>query len=101
MKNLTFEELMELFIRSKKYKNYEEILNINLEFERRINKKKLLEKKPTRTSISGFNQTQEWLDENSNLKKNEEYNEKSLDSKKNSKNKLRQDSDINKKNTLW
>ena len=33
MKNLTFEELMELFIRSKKYKNYEEILNINLEFE--------------------------------------------------------------------
>mgnify|MGYP001384791011 CR=1 FL=1 len=101
MKNLTFEELMDLFIRSKKYKNYEEILNINLEFERRINKKKLLEKKPTRTSISGFNQTKEWLNENSNLKKNEEYNEKSLDSKKNSKNKLRQDSDINKKNTLW
>ena len=68
MKNLTFEELMELFIRSKKYKNFEVILNINLEFERRINKKKLLEKKPTRTYFR-FHQTKEWLDENSNLKK--------------------------------
>ena len=61
MKNLKFEDLMDLFLRSKNNKNYEEILSIHQEFERRVEKRKLMGKKPMKTSISGFQQTKLWL----------------------------------------
>ena len=57
-------------------------------------------KKPMRTSISGLKQTRLWLNENNNLKN--ENNQKTNENKNKLKNKnLRNDSDVNKKNTLW
>ena len=40
MQNLSFEDLMSLFSRSQKNNDYDEILNINKEFERRVSKRK-------------------------------------------------------------
>ena len=44
MQNLSFEDLMGLFLISKKNSDYEEVLNINKEFERRVSKRKLMQK---------------------------------------------------------
>ena len=71
MQNLSFEDLMSLFSRSQKNNDYDEILNINKEFERRVSKRKLMGKKPMRTSLSGFEQTRERLEKNSELKTTE------------------------------
>tara|TARA_A100001015_G_C14931556_1_gene688669 strand:- start:780 stop:1085 length:306 start_codon:yes stop_codon:yes gene_type:complete len=101
MKNLSFEDLINLFKRAKDSKDYQEIQEIYNEFERRVIKRKLMGQKPMKTSISGFEQTLEWLNTNSHLKENENNNETNKEHKTKSKNKLRQDSDINKKNTLW
>ena len=74
-KDLSFEDLMNIFLKSQKNKDHQEILNINKEFERRVSKRKLLGKKPMRTSVSGLEQTQKWLENNSELKtKNNEEN---------------------------
>ena len=106
MKNLTFEELMDLFLISKENKNYTEVLNINSEFKRRVNKRKMMNKKPMKTSLSGLNQTEEWLNLNSFLKDEIDENLKNKDvlkdktSKIRNKN-LREPTDISKKNTLW
>ena len=100
MKNLKFEELMDLFTRSKNNKNYEEIISIHNEFERRVEKRKLMGKKPMRTSISGLEQTRLWLNDNNNLKN--EKNQKTSENKNKLKKKnLRNDREVNKKNTLW
>lgn len=101
IQKLSFEDLMDLFSRSQKNNDYDEILNINKEFQRRVNKRKLMGKKPIRTSLSGLEQTQEWLEKNSELKtteRNECYDE---DQKKKLKKKLREDTDISKKDSLW
>jgi len=106
MKNLTFEELMDLFLSSKENKDYKEVLKINSEFKRRVNKRRLMNKKPMKTSLSGLNQTEEWLNLNSFLKDEIDENLKNKDvlkdktSKIRNKN-LREPTDINKKNTLW
>jgi hypothetical protein len=101
MQNLSFEDLMGLFSRSQKNNDYDEILNINKEFERRVNKRKLMGKKPIRTSLSGFEQTLEWLKKNSKLKKVDPYENIDQDQKNKLKKRLREDTDINKKNSLW
>ena len=101
MQNLSFEDLMSLFSRSQKNNDYDEILNINKEFERRVNKRKLMGKKPIRTSLSGFEQTLEWLKKNSKLKKVDPYENIDQDQKNKLKKRLREDNDINKKNSLW
>ena len=101
MQNLSFEDLMSLFSRSQKNNDYDEILNINKEFERRVNKRKLMGKKPIRTSLSGFEQTLEWLKKNSKLKKVDPYENIDQDQKNKLKKRLREDTDINKKNSLW
>ena len=101
MQNLSFEDLMGLFSRSQKNNDYDEILNINKEFERRVNKRKLMGKKPIRTSLSGFEQTLEWLKKNSKLKKMDPYENINQDQKNKLKKRLREDTDINKKNSLW
>ena len=101
MQNLSFEDLMGLFSRSQKNNDYDEILNINKEFERRVNKRKLMGKKPIRTSLSGFEQTLEWLKKNSKLKKVDPYENIDQDQKNKLKKRLREDNDINKKNSLW
>ena len=98
MKNLKFEDLMDLFLRSKKNKNYEEILSIHQEFERRVEKRKLMGKKPMKTSISGFEQTKLWLNNNEDLANR---NIKKINNIKSKRRNLRNESDINKKNTLW
>ena len=67
MNRLSFEDLMELFSDAKKERNFDEITKINKEFERRVKKRKLMGKKPVRTSLSGLNQTSEWLNNNSEL----------------------------------
>ena len=67
MKNLSFEDLMNIFLKSQQIKDYQVIFNINKEFERRVTKRKLMGKIPMRTSISGLEQTQEWLTKNSDL----------------------------------
>ena len=67
MKNLSFEDLMNIFLKSQQVKDYQVIFNINKEFERRVTKRKLMGKKPMRTSVSGLEQTQEWLTKNSDL----------------------------------
>ena len=101
MQNLSFEDLMSLFSRSQKNNDYDEILNINKEFERRVIKRKLMGKKPMRTSLSGFEQTQEWLEKNSELMKVEPNENIDQDQKNKLKKRLREDTDINKKNPLW
>ena len=101
MQNLSFEDLMGLFSRSQKNNDYDEIHNINKEFERRVNKRKLMGKKPIRTSLSGFEQTLEWLKKNSKLKKVDPYENIDQDQKNKLKKRLREDTDINKKNSLW
>ncbi len=98
MKNLKFEDLMDLFLRSKKNKNYEEILSIHQEFERRVEKRKLMGKKPMKTSISGFEQTKLWLNNNEDLANK---NIKKVNNIKSKRRNLRNENDINKKNTLW
>ena len=98
MKNLKFEDLMNLFLRSKKNKNYEEILSIHQEFERRVEKRKLMGKKLMKTSISGFEQTKLWLNNNEDLAKK---NIKKVNNIKSKRRNLRNENDINKKNTLW
>ena len=62
MRNLNFLELMEIFLKSKKEKDYEEILNVNKEFARRVKKRELMGIKPIKTSMLGLEQTQKWLD---------------------------------------
>ena len=89
---------MDLFLRSKKNKNYEEILSIHQEFERRVEKRKLMGKKPMKTSISGFEQTKLWLNNNEDLANR---NIKKINNIKSKRRNLRNESDINKKNTLW
>ena len=106
MKNLTFEELMDLFLISKENNNYTEVLNINSEFKRRVNKRKTMNKKPMKTSLSGLNQTEEWLNLNSFLKDKVDENLKNGDISKDKTSKirnknLREVTDINKKNSLW
>ena len=101
MQNLSFEDLMGLFSRSQKNNDYDEIHNINKEFERRVNKRKLMGKKPIRTSLSGFEQTLEWLKKNSKLKKVDPYENIDQDQKNKLKKRLREDTDINKKDSLW
>ncbi len=98
MKNLKFEDLMDLFLRSKKNKNYEEILSIHQEFERRVEKRKLMGKKPMKTSISGFEQTKLWLNNNEDLANRNINKVNNIKSKRRN---LRNENDINKKNTLW
>ena len=80
-KDLSFEDLMNIFLKSQKNKDHQEILNINKEFERRVSKRKFLGKKPMRTSVSGLEQTQEWLENNSEskTKNNEENQNKKLE----------------------
>ena len=104
MNRLSFEDLMELFSDAKKERNFDEITKIKKEFERRVKKRKLMGKKPMRTSLSGLNQTSEWLNNNSEL----EYLSnktiiKSIKDKtsKTRKKNLREPTDINKKNFLW
>ena len=92
---------MDLFSRSQKNNDYDEILNINKEFERRVSKRKLMGKKPMRTSLSGFEQTREWLEKNSELKTTEPDENIDQDQKDKLKKRLREDNDINKKNSLW
>ena len=89
---------MDLFLRSKKNKNYEEILSIHQEFERRVEKRKLMGKKPMKTSISGFEQTKLWLNNNEDLTNK---NIKKVNNIKSKRRNLRNENDINKKNTLW
>lgn len=106
MKNLTFEELMNLFLISKENKNYTEVLNINSEFKRRVNKRKLMNKKPMKTSLSGLKQTEEWLNINSFLETKADENSENVSKLKDRTSKirnknLREPTDINKKNTLW
>jgi len=101
MQNLSFEDLMDLFSRSQKNNDYDEVLNINKEFERRVSKRKLMGKKPMKTSLSGFEQTLEWLKKNSKLKKVDPYENIDQDQKNKLKKRLREDNDINKKNSLW
>ena len=73
MNRLSFEDLMELFSDAKKERNFDEITKIKKEFERRVKKRKLMGKKPMRTSLSGLNQTSEWLNNNSDCKKDRSY----------------------------
>jgi len=101
MQNLSFEDLMSLFYRSQKNNDYDEILNINKEFERRVSKRKLMGKKPTRTSVSGFEQTLEWLEKNIELKTVVSNENIDGNYKNKLKKRLREATDINKKNTLW
>ena len=104
MNRLSFEDLMELFSDAKKERNFDEITKINKEFERRVKKRKLMGKKPMRTSLSGLNQTSEWLDNNSELQylSNQTLNKSVKDKTSKIRNKnLREPTDINKKNTLW
>ena len=89
---------MDLFLRSKNNKNYEEILSIHQEFERRVEKRKLMGKKPMKTSISGFEQTKLWLNNNEDLANK---NIKKVNNIKSKRRNLRNENDINKKNTLW
>ena len=89
---------MDLFLRSKKNKNYEEILSIHQEFARRVEKRKLMGKKPMKTSISGFEQTKLWLNNNEDLANK---NIKKVNNIKSKRRNLRNENDINKKNTLW
>ena len=104
MNRLSFEDLMELFSDAKKERNFDEITKINKEFERRVKKRKLMGKKPMRTSLSGLNQTSEWLNNNSELQylSNQTLNKSVKDKTSKIRNKnLREPTDINKKNTLW
>ena len=88
MKSFSFEDLMNIFLKSQQNKDYQVIFNINKEFERRVNKRKLMKKKPMKTSVSGFEQTQEWLVKNSDLSISAsnilKENETTLKSKENS-----------------
>ncbi len=102
MRNLSFEELMEIFLKSKKQKDYEEILNVNKEFVRRVKKRELMGKNPMKTSMSGLEQTQRWLDNNSKLENKEIIKKKSKNKlEKLRKKYLREIIDTNKKNSLW
>ena len=101
MQKFSFEDLMNLFSRSKKNNDYDEILNIHGEFKRRVNKRKLMGKKPMRTSVSGFEQTLEWLEKNIELKTLESNENIDENYKNKLKKRLREATDINKKNTLW
>jgi len=83
MKNLSFEDLMNIFLKSQQIKDYQVIFNINKEFERRVTKRKLMGKKPMRTSVSGLEQTQEWLEKNSELKTRDNEENKILKNKEN------------------
>jgi len=60
MKSFSFEDLMNIFLKSQQNKDYQVIFNINKEFERRVNKRKLMKKKQMKNSVTGFEQTQEW-----------------------------------------
>ena len=101
MQNFSFEDLMNLFSRSKKNNDYDEVLNIHEEFKRRVDKRKLMGKKPTRTSVSGFEQTLEWIEKNIELKTVVSNENIDGNYKNKLKKRLREATDINKKNTLW
>jgi hypothetical protein len=104
MNRLSFEDLMELFSDAKKERNFDEITKINKEFERRVKKRKLMGKKPIRTSLSGLNQTSEWLNNNSGLEylSNQTLSKSVKDKTSKIRNKnLREPTDINKKKSLW
>ena len=109
---------MEIFLKSKKEKDYEEILNVNKEFSRRVEKRKLMGKKPMRTSKMGLEQTQRWLndymkdpegiisddelDAASKLKEKERIEKKARNKlQKLRKRNLRESNDIKNKKGLW
>lgn len=98
---LSFEDLMNLFLRSQKNRDYDEVLNINKEFERRVNKRKLMGKKPIKTSMSGYEQTRMWLEKNSKLKLIKKIDNQDKKIKDKIKKKLKSDSDIKKRTSLW
>ena len=54
-----------------------------------------------RTSLSGLEQTQEWLEKNSELKTSDPNENIDQDQKKKLKKRLREDTDISKKDYLW
>ena len=106
MRDLSFEELMEKAISSKKDKDISTLIRINKEFNRRVKKRILMGKKPMKTSLAGQEQTKKWIEKDAQLAKkvrtqesNKKWRTKNL-SKIRRKN-LTKDSDINKKKTLW
>jgi len=106
MRNLSFEELMEKAISSKKDKDIRTLIRINKEFTRRVKKRILMDKKPMKTSLAGQEQTKKWIEKDAQLAKkvrtqesNKKWRIKNL-SKIRRKN-LTKDSDINKKKFLW
>jgi len=106
MRNLSFEELMEKAINSKKDKDISTLIRINKEFTRRVKKRILMGKKPMKTSLAGQEQTKKWIEKDAQLAKkvrtqesNKKWRTKNL-SKIRRKN-LTKDSDINKKKSLW
>ena len=70
---LSFEELMEKAIEAKNDNLSQVLADINEEFNRRIKKRSLMGKKPTKTSIAGEKQTADWL-KNYNIPTSNESN---------------------------
>ena len=99
---LSFEELMEKAIEAKNDNLPQVLADINEEFNRRIKKRTLMGKKPTKTSIAGEKQTADWLKNYNTLTSNESNNQNRAKNllKMKSKN-LKSDTDINKKKSLW
>lgn len=99
---LSFEELMEKAIEAKNDNLPQVLADINEEFNRRIKKRTLMGKKPTKTSIAGEKQTADWQKNYNTLTSNESNNQNRAKNllKMKSKN-LKSDTDINKKKSLW
>ena len=69
MRKLSFEELMEKAISSKKDKDIRTLIRINKEFTRRVKKRILMDKKPMKTSLAGQEQTKKWIEKDAQLAK--------------------------------
>ena len=82
------------------------LISINKEFTRRVKKRILMGKKPMKTSLAGQEQTKKWIEKEPQLAKKirtEESNKKwrSKNASKIRLKNLTNDTDINKKKTLW
>ncbi len=63
MRNLNFEELMDIAFKARKKKDLETLGNVNEEFLYRVERRKKLNKRPMKTSSAGLEQTNKWIEE--------------------------------------
>ena len=59
----SFENLMEAALAARKNKDINALKSINSEFYRRVENRKMKDKRPMKTAVKGYEQTNAWIEE--------------------------------------